>query len=35
MAVIRQLWDNVLASPNVSEEEQARLGALKPKYRLQ
>jgi hypothetical protein len=35
MAVIRQLWDDVLASPNVSEEEQARLGALKPKYRLQ
>jgi hypothetical protein len=34
-AVIRQLWDDVLASPNVSEEEQARLGALKPKYRLQ
>ncbi|CAK9236093.1 unnamed protein product [Sphagnum jensenii] len=34
-AVIRQLWDNVLASPNVSEEEKDRLGALKPKYRLQ
>jgi hypothetical protein len=34
-AVIGQLWDNVLASPNVSEEEQDRLGALKPKYRLQ
>jgi hypothetical protein len=34
-AVIRQLWENVLASPNVSEEEKDRLGALKPKYRLQ
>jgi hypothetical protein len=34
-AVIRQLWDNVLASPNVSKEEQDRLGALQPKYRLQ
>jgi hypothetical protein len=33
--VIRQLWDNVLASPNVSKEEQDRLGALQPKYRLQ
>ncbi|CAK9881779.1 unnamed protein product [Sphagnum jensenii] len=34
-AVMRQLWDNVLASPNVSEEEKDRLGALTPKYRLQ